>query len=127
MGIDLGYAFTSFLSWKIVDGAVNFNNVTLINTNNAPGGTTVIKYDSDPGVLGYSVGTGIIISLVKDYVSLEGLAGYTYLKIDNLKKDNNAYFLEVPSDIDMESTEFGNFIESGGFTAVVQLNVGFPL
>ena len=69
----------------------------------------MIKYDSDPGVLGYSVGTGIIISLVKDYVSLEGLAGYTYLKIDNLKKDNNAYFLEVPSDIDMESTNCGRY------------------
>ena len=127
VGIDLGYAFTNFLSWKIVDGAVHFNNLTLTNTNNLPGGTSVIKYDSEPGVLGYSIGTGIIISLVKDYVSLEGLAGYTYLKIDNLKKDDNGYFLEVPSDIDLESTEFGNFIESGGFTAVVQLNVGFPL
>lgn len=39
LGIDFGYAITSFLSWKIIDGAVHFNNVSLTNTVNSTGET----------------------------------------------------------------------------------------
>lgn len=123
VGIDLGYAFTSFLSWKIIDGAVHFNNVSVTNTTNLPGGTEVSRYKSEPGVLSYSIGTGIIISLVKDYISLEGLAGYTDLKIEKLNTDDGKSLLEEIS----TNGENSNIINSGGFTAVVQLNVGFPL
>jgi len=84
VGIDFGYAITSFLSWKIVDGSINFNNVSLTNTKNSPEGTDVSKYQSDSGVIGYSVGTGLIIFLIKDYISLEGFAGYTGLTIEKL-------------------------------------------
>ena len=84
------------------------------------GGTDVTKYKSDPNVFGYTVGTGIIISLVKDYVSLEGLAGYTYLQIEDVKTDEGISFMEtVPGN--------SNFIEAGGFTAELQINIGFPL
>jgi len=70
VGIDFGYAITTFLSWKIIDGLVHFNNVLLTNTVDSPDGTIVNKYKSEPGVFGYSVGTGIIFSIVKDYISL---------------------------------------------------------
>ncbi|UCH64476.1 MAG: hypothetical protein JSW63_07515 [Ignavibacterium sp.] len=120
IGFDVGYNFTSYLSWKIVDGTINFNNVNLTNTVNSPGNSDVTKYKSDSGVIGYTVGTGIIVSLVKDYVSLEGLAGYTHLQLEDIKTDDGISFMDqVP--------ENGNFIEAGGFTAVLQLNVGFPL
>jgi len=72
VGIDFGYAITKFLSWKIVDGSINFNNVSLTNTINSSEGTEVSKYISESGVIGYSVGTGLIIFLIKDYISLEG-------------------------------------------------------
>jgi hypothetical protein len=121
IGFDVGYAFSNYFSWKIVDGVVNFNNVTLAETIDKSGeGTNVRKYKSDSGVIGYTVGTGIIVSLVKDYVSLEGLAGYTHLQIEDVKTDDGSSFMEqVPGN--------GNFIEAGGFTAVLQINVGFPL
>jgi hypothetical protein len=125
VGIDFGFSLTSFLSWKIVDGSVHFNNVSLTNTLNSADGTEVSKYKSDPGVFGYSVGTGIIISIIKDYISLEGLAGYTYLQIEDLKTDEGINFLRGEPTADI--FQHPNFIESGGFTAVVQLNVGFPL
>lgn len=121
IGFDVGYAFTSYLSWKIVDGAINFNNFSLTETINMSGGSTdVSKYKSDGGLIGYTVGTGIIVSIIKDYVSLEGLAGYTHLQIEDLKTDDGDSFMQqFPGN--------GNFIEAGGFTAVLQVNVGFPL
>ncbi len=123
VGIDFGYAITSFLSWKIVDGSINFNNVSLTNTINSSEGTDVSKYISESGVIGYSVGTGLIIFLIKDYISLEGFAGYTGLKIEKLKfdeGDTNLFNVLIEE-------ENINFIESGGFTGVIQLNLGFPL
>lgn len=122
VGIDFGYDITNFLSWKIVDGALNFNTVSFINTINTSGETNINKYKSDPNVLGYSVGTGIIISIIKDYISLEGMAGFTDIKIETINyEEGNKFFDDFPKSNDT------NFIQSGGFTAVVQLNVGFPL
>jgi len=118
IGFDVGWQFTNVISWKILDGSLNFNNVTLTQTTDSPGETTVNKYKSDSGVIGYSVGTGIIVS-ISDYASIEGLAGYTYISIDNVYDENGNSFL-IPN-----ITE--KFIDSGGFTAVIQLNVGFPL
>jgi len=123
LGVDFGYAITSFLSWKIVDGSINFNNVSLTNTINSPEGTDVSRYKSEPGVLGYSVGTGLIFFIIPDYISLEGFAGYTGLTVEKLKyEEGNRYLLRA-----LEEEDNINFIEAGGFTGVIQLNVGFPL
>ena len=120
IGFDVGYSFTSYFSWKIVDGVVNFNNVSITNTVDSPGNSIVNKYKSDPGVFGYTVGTGIIFSILQDYISLEGLAGYTYLKIEDVLTDDGTSFMEpVPGN--------SYFIQSGGFTAELQVNIGFPL
>jgi hypothetical protein len=123
VGIDFGYSITSYLSWKIVDGSINFNNVSLTNTINSSEGTDVSKYESDSNVLGYSVGTGVIIFLIKDYISLEGFAGYTGITIEKLNyNEGNRSLLNA-----LNEEENSNFIESGGFTGVIQLNLGFPL
>lgn len=123
LGFDIGWEFTKVLSWKVLDGSLNFNNVTLTETTDSPGlPTDIKKYKSDSGVFGYSVGTGIIVAILKDYISIEGLAGYTYLQIDDLYNNDES----PPSLLERyDITE--KFIESGGFTAVIQLNVGFPL
>lgn len=123
VGVDFGYAITNFFSWKIVDGSINFNNVSLTNTSNSPEGTDVSKYTSDSNVLGYSVGTGLIFFIIKDYISLEGFAGYTGLTIEKLNYDEgNRSRLSA-----LNEDENINFIDSGGFTGVIQLNIGFPL
>lgn len=119
IGFDVGWQFTNVVSWKILDGSLNFNNVTLTQTTDLPGETIVNKYKSDSGVIGYSIGTGFIVAISKDYVSIEGLAGYTYVSIENVYDESGNSFL-IPN-----ITE--KFIDSGGFTAVIQLNVGFPL
>jgi hypothetical protein len=120
VGLDLGVDLFKGLSWKVIDGAVHFNNVKLTTTENTPGNSEINEYKSDGNVLSYSVGTGLIFSIVQDYISIEGLAGYTSLKIEEMK--NN---LGTP--LTVANRESQNIIDSGGFTAVIQLNVGFPL
>ena len=121
LGFDVGWEFTKVVSWKILDGSLNFNNVSVIETTDLRGEPTIVNtYKSDSGVIGYSVGTGVIVAILQDYISVEGLAGYTYLKIDNAYDSDGTPLLNPSSNYD-------KFIDSGGFTAVIQLNVGFPL
>ncbi len=128
VGVDIGFAITNALSWKIVEGTINFNNISLTETQNMPGATSVMEYESESGNIGYYIATGFIIDLIHNYVSIEGSAGYTYLQIDDLKAADGTYFLKGNSEIvNPPQLNYGNFIESGGFVAVVQLNVGFPL
>jgi hypothetical protein len=123
LGFDVGWELTKVINWKIIDGSLNFNNVTLTETTDLPGSPTYIKkYKSDAGVVGYSFGTGVILDIFEDYVSVEGLAAYTYLQIDNIHNND-----ESPASFSEKNNLKNKFIESGGFTAVIQLNVGFPI
>jgi len=120
LGFDVGWEFTKVVSWKIIDGSMNFNYVKLTQSTDLSGSPTDIKkYNSDSGVFGYSVGTGLIVAILRDYVSIEGLAGYTYIAIDDVYDEEGISFLGP--------TITDKLIESGGFTAVIQLNVGLPL
>lgn len=127
VGLDVGWEFTKVISWKILDGSLNFNNVTLTQTTDLPGESDVSKYKSDSGVIGYSIGTGVIVAIIKDYVSFEGLAGYSFLVVDNVYDANGTPFLNPVQIPEQAIWTESKFIESGGFTAVLQLNVGFPL
>lgn len=120
LGLDVGLDLFKGISWKVIDGALHFNNVKFTTTENFPGETIVTVYKNDGNDLSYSIGTGLIVSIIQDYISIEGLAGYTNLKVQEVK--NN---LGTPLLIPENDTQ--SFIKSGGFTAVIQLNVGFPL
>jgi hypothetical protein len=123
VGIDVGWQFTNIVSWKVIDGAIHFNNVKLTETTATNTESLMSKYESDGSNIGYSIGTGLIVAIIKDYISIEGLAGYTHISIDNLYNDQGTSFLNPSQNPSIDE----NFIESGGFTAVVQLNVGFPI
>jgi len=127
LGIDIGYAFTRVFNWKIIDVSFNLNNVSLTSTKNMPGKSVITEYKNDPNNFGYSIGTGIIIDIISNYVSIEGLAGYTYLKVEDLKTDSGFYLLKGEGENLAPSFKYDNLITKGGFTAVLQLNVGFPL
>jgi hypothetical protein len=118
LGFDVGWEFTNLISWKIVDGSLNFNYVTLTQTTDLPGESDVKKYNSNSGVVGYSVGTGVIVA-ISNYASIEGLIGYSQIVIDNVYNNNGEPFLN--------SNYKEKFIDSGGFSTVIQLNVGFPI
>src|ERR1017187_10731002 len=123
-GFDLGTSITYSLSWKVIDASLLFNSAQFTNTTNPPGGQTfVYTYKTDKQVLGYTVGTGFILAIIGNYVSLEGFAGYTYINIGRVRQDDGTYLTVNET----TGTEMKNFLEAGGFNAVIQLNIGFPL
>lgn len=122
LGVDVGIPLTTFLSWKILDAELMFNSARFKRTINQAGNTTVLRFNNDSPDIGYSIGTGFIVSLIEGYVSLEGTAGYTLLKIEKMEdEEGNSYLGEDYSGDEKD------FIKSGGFNAVIQLNIGFPL
>jgi hypothetical protein len=124
IGFDLGTSITNSLSWKVLDASLLFNSAEFTNTTNSPGAVTNVNtYKTDKQILGYTVGTGFIFAVIGNYVSLEGFAGYTFLNIGMVKEDNGSYLTVNES----SNTDMKNFIEAGGFNAVIQLNIGFPL
>ncbi len=122
-GIDLGTTIIGGLSWKVIDAAVTFNSLNFKTTTNNPSGYTVLlNYATDKPALGYSIGTGFIFDIIEDYISIEGLAGYSVFSIDTVQlADGTILSLNENSAAPMK-----DFIKSGGFNAVVQLNIGFP-
>lgn len=123
VGVDLGTPIVSFLNWKIIDAALLYNQARFSSTQNFPGALTVVKNYKSDSKFGYSVGTGIIIEILGEYITLEGLAAYSKLTIDEMKRDDGTKLVKNEN-----STEvMKNFIVDGGFNAVIQLNIGLPL
>ncbi len=123
VGFDVGTSLSGAVSWKVIDAALLFNKATFTNTKNMPGSFTDIKEYKSNSKLGYSIGTGFILQLIDEYISIEGLAAYTVFSIDDLQL-NDGTKLTVSEN---SSKPMNNFIDTGGFNAVIQLNVGFPL
>jgi hypothetical protein len=124
IGVDLGTSITNALSWKVIDAALLYNATAFTDTRNSPGPTTIVlEYNNEKYILGYNIGTGFILQIIKQYISLEGAAGYTAFSVDRMKSDTGQ---PMPLSENSQQT-MSNFIESGGFSAVVQINIGFPL
>jgi hypothetical protein len=124
VGIDLGTSITKSLSWKVIDAALLFNKGRLTKVSNYPGLPTGLQlFENEKSTLGYTVGTGFIFSIIDRYVSIEGSAGYTVLSIDQVQTSEGIYFPKNETTGDPSE----NFIESFGFNAVIQLNIGIPL
>ena len=123
VGVDLGVPIISILNWKIIDAALTYNRAKFSNTQNFPGAVTIVKnYESD-FEFGYSVGTGIIIEILGEYITLEGSAAYSKISIGEMKMSDKTILT-----INENSTEtMKSFINDGGFNAVIQLNIGIPL
>jgi hypothetical protein len=123
LGLDLGTSLTKALSWKVIDAALMYSSAVLNDTRNYPNAITEVnKYKSESSTFGYSIGTGFIYELIDEYVTVECLAGYTVFNIDKVQSDGEFLTYNEQSSAPMQ-----NFIESGGFNAVLQLNIGFPL
>ncbi len=123
VGLDVGIPIFNGLHWKILDGALLINSARLTETVNSFAGTSVQKFNNDKTELGYSVGSGFVVEVLKNYISIEGIVAYSYLKIDKMSTDENFQFKDLIDSPDANEP----FIKSGGFNAVLQLNVGFPL
>ncbi len=120
VGLDFGTKLFSVIDWKIVEGNVLFFNSDLtqeIFIDEVSQGQ--VKYSPDNAKVGYFLGTGLILQVVPDYISVEGTAGYNYIKIDKM---NNSTTGTIPT-----ATINQNIVDKGNFSVTLQLNIGFPL
>lgn len=125
IGVDFGIPITDLFSWKIIEGVVHFNSAKLIHKPNLDDNTKEIRYENDAPKIGYSISTGFVFLIVENFLSIEGTAGYKFFKINQMTTEDGSVFLLRPEDARVAEEE--DFIKSGGFSAVVQLNLGFPL
>jgi hypothetical protein len=123
LGVDLGTSITQAFSWKVIDASFLFNNIRLIDHKNFPGGYTQVNEYKNESTVGYTIGTGFIYSLVEGYISVEGLIGYTQIIIKTMNLDDGTE-LTINEN---SAVPMSNFIDNGGFIAVIQMNIGFPL
>jgi len=119
VGLDLGVKIFSLLDWKIAEGEATFFNAEFTQEtfyDNVSQGA--VKYNPQKNKFGYFLGTGLILQLIPDYISIEGTGGYNFIVIDNMS-NSNITIPPVGSD--------KKAVDKGNFGATIQLNVGFPL
>lgn len=120
VGIDFGFNLFWILDFKLLEGGVNFysGDLTVLNQNTQLNTQSESKFNTEKTKLGYFIGSGLILHIVPDYISIEGTAGYNFIQIDQLKSDSSLpggpYYIN-------------SAIKNGGFSATLQLNIGFPL
>ena len=120
VGLDFGIPLFSIIDWKIVEGGVTFFNSDFTYTTSLNDvQQSELKLSPENTKLGYYVGSGLILHIIRDYISIEGTAAYSIFSFDTM--NNNTGNILPPVDSQNKA------IEKGGFTATVQLNVGFPL
>lgn len=121
LGFDFGIPVVDFLDWKIVDGSIKFFDTKLTNQVVTDGG--IIEeavYEIPKVTVGFAVGSGLIVHIIKDYISIEGMGMYNFSKINNLTMNGNSTSIpDENSDTDL--------ISKGGLSATIQLNIGIPI
>ncbi|MBM4171753.1 MAG: hypothetical protein FJ214_07800 [Ignavibacteria bacterium] len=120
LAIDFGVPIISFIDLKLLEGGVQFFN---IDFNHQYYLNDLIqnekKYEPEKSKVSYFIGSGLIIHLIPDYISVEGTAAYSFIKYEKLVSAEG-------SSIPTLATGKIPF-DKGGFSATVQLNIGFPL
>ncbi|MEG8947204.1 hypothetical protein [Rosettibacter firmus] len=122
VGLDLGFPIFSLLDFKLLEGHVTFMNPEF-STEELDVNNNILnenKLTTDKVRIGYFVGSGIIVHLIPDYVSIEATAGYSFYLIEKFYDDNKNIVIPV-----QDSKNYP--VNKSKFSATLQLNVGFPL
>ena len=118
VAVDLGFPLFSFLDLKVIEGGSHFYEVDFtVETSVDANLVQDDKYSLDKVQVSYFIATGVIVHLVKDYISLEGTVYYEFLEVEDLFNGSNVA-LRQPGNANP-------LIEKGGLAAALQLNVGF--
>ncbi|MDP4197162.1 MAG: hypothetical protein Q8940_19090 [Bacteroidota bacterium] len=121
LGLDLGVILGKRVDLKVIDAQVTFHSADFQPRTSAPDNKiNDSDFENEKTVTGFTIGSGLIVHIIPDYVSLEATAGYTKFSFDQLRNDSNA-------NLENSFDTINNFIKNGGLTATIQLNVGIPL
>jgi hypothetical protein len=118
LGVDFGVPFFWIFDLKLVEANVVFYNADLSReTYNNYELQSEIRLSNSTNKVGYFIGSGLIMHLVRDYISLEGTAGFNFVEFENFSDGT----VILPLDSSKKA------IQKNGFSATLQLNIGFPL
>lgn len=118
VGVDFGFPIAGFLDWKLIEGGISFYMIELKNINKTSSeNIDEVKYKSSQIKIGYYVGSGLLIQIIEDYISLEGTASYNIFKIEEI----------TDSPKQKVTADKSPLLEGGEFGASIQLNLGIPL
>ena len=120
VGMDFGFGLIrNFLDIKLVEAVVTFHSVKLtwqsfISDNQ----NFEMKFKSPELEVSYYAGSGVIIHLIPDYISLEGTAFMSFFELSELiEEDTDLPFLPGPDKL----------LSQNKISYSVHLNLGFPL
>lgn len=120
LGIDFGIPIFSFLDLKLIDGGITYYQHRLKETTKLLNETQLKEeYKNNNSNFGYYIGSGVILQLIKNYLYLEGTAVYNSISIQNLYNNEGIPYLP--------ETIKDDILAGGGFSATLQINIGFPL
>lgn len=121
VGLDLGFVLGKRVDFKLIDAQVTFHSADFRpRTSSSDNKLNDIDFRNSQRIMGYEVGSGLIFHVIPDYVSLEATAGYTKFAIDKLQNDSS-------TNLENSFDSINNFVNNGGLSATVQLNIGIPL
>lgn len=117
LGLDIGIPVTSFIDWKIIEGGITFYNAGLNEQyyldNSLSSEAKLAPQKSKPS---YYAGTGIILHIIPDYMSLEGTASYYFMNIEEFQRNIT----------DVGVIKITDPISKAGWGGTLQLNISFP-
>ncbi|HPN38422.1 MAG TPA: hypothetical protein PL041_08455 [Melioribacteraceae bacterium] len=114
-GIDFGIPFSDLLDFKIIEAGLTFFDASYVDKISGDNTTEELKFTNSGTDMGYYIGTGFILNLVKNYASLEGSFFYSYVKVSKMLSDNGANLLDK-----------SDFINAGDIGFTLQINIGIP-
>ncbi len=118
VGLDFGIPLLSFVDFKIVEGGITFFNSSYTGEIKEGGKEkSKIEYEDFKTDIGYYVGTGLIIHLIRDYVTVEGTAFFHQFEIKKM----------IPFRKSQNFPVYESFVDKSGFGATIQMNFGIPL
>jgi hypothetical protein len=125
VGVDFGVTVVEWLRWKAIDAALTITSARLTGSFTEPGArANVTRYEGEEYKFGYNLGSGVIVNVVGEYVSLEGTIAYAHAPVGSLREvDEETFLPETPGGL----SPMTNAIDRGGISTSVQLNLGFPL
>ena len=123
IGADVTTPITRMITWKILDVGMILNTASFIKTINTSTTTFESKdYKSVETSLGYSIGTGFILNIIEDYISLEGTAAYSFFSVRRLRSGSFEYL--TVTETNPAIMDIG--VNNGGLNTLIQFNIGLP-
>jgi hypothetical protein len=123
-GLDFGYSISSSVDIKFIDAQAIFNSSELkISSTSLTSNSEDSDYSNDKNITGYSIGAGLILKIIDDYLSLEATGGYSEFNIKGMTDEKGNNLLGINNSL----ADGKDFIKTGGVFVTAQLNIGIPL